>query len=108
MIAPRRPKLKSLFIFLVFLLLPDCGSSTSSTGLVLLPPGPTAVALGESLQFSSTEPVVIWTVIGGDANGTIDAFGLYQAPDLMPADPQVVIRGEFQNETTFAIIQLQP
>jgi len=112
MLATLPHRVKCLVILAAIFSLGACGGiisgGDSNNELVLVPPGPTPVRLGESLQFSSTDPVVIWTVIGGDSNGTIDPFGLYQAPDLMPADPNVVIRGEIGGQDGFALIELQP
>lgn len=106
---PKTPRrfLKRLLILGIFLLATSCGSSNSRE-LVLIPTGPTTVSLGGTLQLNSTDPVTIWTVIGGEANGTIDPFGLYQAPSVMPPDPSVLIRAEFQGEDAFTIIELQP
>jgi len=102
-------RLSKAFILLgLGCLLMSCGSGSSSTDLLLLPVGPTDVALGQTLQFTPTEGGVIYVVIGGDANGTITPLGLYTAPTEMPTSPDVTIMGELDKEQTFSFIHLSP
>lgn len=66
---------------------------------VALQPLHTTVRAGGSCPFTFTQPFgdttpVHWTVDGGDAHGTINADGLYQAP-VVPGTYTVEGRAEF-------------
>ncbi len=98
---------KSRIIFLIFFLL-LCSCESGETTFVIVPVGPSPVALNGSVQFSSTRPGLIWTVIGGEVNGTIDPFGLYTAPAALPPDPLVTILGQDGEEQVFAFVELTP
>ncbi len=74
----------------------------------VVPTGPSEVHLGESLQLTSTQPDAIFTVVGGDAFGTIDPFGLYTAPDVLPEDTTVTIIAQDDGKQTFAFVELIP
>ena len=78
------------------------------SAFVLVPPGPTPVHLGESLQLTSTRPGAIFTVIGGEEFGSIDAFGLYTAPDTLPEASTVTILAQDDSDDSFALIELVP
>jgi hypothetical protein len=90
---------------LLLVCLAACGSP--STELVLIPVGPTPVKIGETLQFTATRGEVIWNIIGGTENGSIDPFGLYTAPQTLPSDPNITIMGQSGGDTSFAFITLQ-
>ena len=98
--------LKACTILSLWLALIGCGSSSPNTGLILLPVGPTEVALGETLQFTPTEGGLAFIVVGGDENGTIDGTGLYTAPDQLPANPDITIMGLLNGTETFSFVHL--
>ena len=99
--------LAKIFFFLsLYAWLPGCGDTDAT--FVVLPVGPTPVALGEQIQFTSTRPEAIWVVIGAPEKGTIDPFGLYTAPDVLPADPMVTILVQEDGEQAFAFVDLMP
>lgn len=55
------------------------------------------VTLGATKSFAATvtgsgNTAVTWTVVGGSANGAVNASGLYTAPAAMPASPTVTVR----------------
>ncbi len=98
-------RLKRSFVAAGFFLILACGSQSKSN-VVLIPVGPTPVALGQTLQFISTDGGVIWIVLGPEESGSIDPFGLYTAPDEMPPDPNIVIMGQVDGTENFAFVQL--
>lgn len=84
----------------------SCVSGDSEVKLVVVPPGPSEVHLGETLVLQASDPAVIWNVLGEPETGNIDAFGLYQAPLEMPADPQVIVLASRGDETFYVLIRL--
>lgn len=107
--AKSRKTLAKLVIGLAFCgLAAGCIGDDSGPTFVVLPVGPTDVRLGESLQFTSTRPDAIWIVIGSPETGTIDPFGLYRAPDILPDDPLVTIFNMDGTDQAFATVNLVP
>ena len=70
-----------------FLSLAACGGGGSPGITVTVSPATTAVAVGETAQFTasvagSTDASVTWSVAEGTAGGTVSTTGLYTAPPL--------------------------
>lgn len=86
-----------------FLLLPTllfglaaCGGNSRPPLTVNVTETSTTVPVNGTDFFSATvintsNQAVTWAVVGGSANGTIDASGAYHAPTTLPANPQVTI-----------------
>src|SRR5579884_2875903 len=106
---------RSLFFLCILfatLLWSSCGGkkSTASTGVsITISPTTASVAGGATQQFSatvtgSTNTAVTWQVNGengGDAIiGTIDANGLYTAPNKLPSTTTVTVTAISQADTT--------
>ncbi len=86
------------------------------TGVNITPPTPDVV-LGTQQQFNaavvpaSAPQLVVWQVLGGAGNGSIDASGLYTAPGIMPAGSRfITVRATSVISSVFdeAVINLQP
>lgn len=90
----------------IFLTMTSCVSADTGTKLVVFPSGPSEVRLGETLSLQANHPTAIWSVLGEPQTGTIDAFGLYQAPLDMPADPQVIVLAKSGDQTFYVWIEL--
>ena len=76
-------KLTQLIVPLLLGTLVACGDPND--GPVTVSPGSVTVKAGDSTTLTATvedaeEPRVIWSVEGGDANGTITSSGVYTAP----------------------------
>ncbi len=68
---------------------------------VAVVPASSTVALGTTKSFSATvsgspNTAVTWAVVGGSANGSVTAGGLYTAPANLPASPTVIVRATSQ------------
>lgn len=68
---------------------------------VAVVPASATMALGTTKSFSanvagSANTAVTWTVVGGSANGTVTAGGVFTAPATMPASPTVIVRATSQ------------
>ena len=82
------------FLLFVFSVLPfaiSCGSSGTVSPVisVSVSAGATSVVVGKTTQFTATvmgttNTAVTWLVVGGAANGSISASGLYTAPAVVP------------------------
>ncbi len=99
-------RLKSIFCLLFCLAMTSCVSGDAEVKLVVIPVGPTEVYLGETLSLQANDPSVIWNVVGEPQAGTIDAFGLYQAPLEMPVSSQVTVLATRGDETFYVLIHL--
>lgn len=55
-----------------------------------------AIVTGNSNQ------AVTWTVIGGDANGTINQNGFYTSPSTVPSPSQIKVKATLQSDTTIS------
>ncbi len=109
--------MRTIAIFIILLAITGCaGGSGTSTGnqpnagmsFAISPSGPSPVVKGETLQLA-TDPVnlaVTWSVDGGDIQGTIDANGLYRAPDSIPLAAKVIVRANSDNAEATATIQI--
>lgn len=85
------------FGFIVAQLIYGCGGrGPASFVTVTVSPAPASVDIGGTQQFTATvtgiaQREVVWTISGagcsGDACGTIDAAGMYSAPDDPPNPP---------------------
>ncbi len=75
---------------------------------VSVAPSAVSVQLGNSQAFSATvtgnaNTAATWSVVGGAANGSVTAAGLYTAPAVMPASPVVKVRASAAaNASVFA------
>ncbi|HTH48382.1 MAG TPA: DUF1800 family protein [Candidatus Limnocylindria bacterium] len=70
---------------------------TAVTITVTVAPTSASVQLGNSQAFTATvagnaNKSVTWSVVGGAANGSITASGVYTAPAAMPASPTVTVQ----------------
>jgi|GEM_PF-3230281 len=83
------------------------GCGGGGTALIITPAGPVQVLKGESLQFSSNLSATTWSVDGGDANGTIDANGLYTPPATFPASAEAVVRAKDSGQEATAQVLLK-
>ena len=73
-------------------------------GVAVSPPVAT-VALGQSRMFvativGATNTAVTWSIDEGAARGTIDASGLYTAPDQLPSPPTATVRATSVEDPT--------
>ncbi len=81
---------------------------TAVTITVTVAPTSASVQLGNSQAFTATvagnaNKSVTWSVVGGAANGTITAGGVYTGPAAMPASPTVTVRAtSVANSSVFA------
>jgi cysteine-rich repeat protein len=78
-----------------------CGPAPHPPVTVLVAPQDPVVEVGTNLQLSATvlgaqDPGVAWSLPGGSEDGAVDPHGLYQAPALLPPDPQVVVEARSQ------------
>ncbi len=75
---------------------------------VSVAPSAASVQLGNSQAFSATvtgnaNTAATWSVVGGVANGSVTAAGLYSAPAVMPASSTVKVRASAAaNSSVFA------
>lgn len=85
-----------------------CGGSSSTPfvatpGVIVLPLTVTLTP-SQTQQFEATivntSTSVLWSVDGGDANGTVDANGLYTAPASIPTTTSAVVRAKLSNNTS--------
>jgi len=77
------------------------GSSAPPPIQVTVTPATANVALGGQQQFNATvtgasNQAVTWAVVGGAANGSISATGLYTAPATVPNPAQVTVTATSQ------------
>lgn len=83
-----------------------CKSGTAGKVVVVtVAPTGVNVVVGATLQFTATvtgtsNTGVTWSVVGGAANGTISASGLYTAPAAVPTPAQVSIMALSQKNNT--------
>ena len=80
-----------LFVFSAFPFVISCGSSGTVSPVISVnvSAGATSVVVGKTTQFTATvmgttNTAVTWLVVGGAANGSISASGLYTAPAAVP------------------------
>lgn len=92
-----------LVALLMCALLLSCSSGSMQSGgiTVSVAPTSTSVAVGKTAQFSAqvngtANTAVTWAVIGGAADGTISASGLYTAPANVPNPPTATITATSQ------------
>jgi hypothetical protein len=98
----------SLLASIVSLVVFFAGCKSGTAGKVIsVHVTPTAVNVvpGGTLQFTAavtdtSNQAVNWSVVGGGANGTISAAGLYTAPGSVPSPAQVTITAISQKDTT--------
>jgi len=83
--------------------LSSCGGSGP---LFLIFPFEPTVKKGQTQQFTANKDQVLWSVEGGNANGSIDATGLYTAPKDLPLDPLVTVRATSGSDTTTNSVHL--
>ncbi len=84
-----------------------CGNKTTpfvaSPGVIVLPSAVSLTA-SQTQQFEATvvntSTSVLWSVDGGDANGSIDQNGLYTAPASISEANTVVVRAKLSNNTS--------
>src|SRR5689334_17587469 len=83
-----------------------CKSGTAGKviSVSILPTSINAV-ISTTVQFKATvsdtfNQDVAWSVVGGSANGTISATGLYTAPTAVPTPAQVTILAVSQKDKT--------
>jgi hypothetical protein len=82
------------------------GSATVSPVIsVSVSTGTTSVVVGQKAQFAATvtgttNTSVAWLVVGGAADGTISASGLYTAPAVVPNPALVSVTATSQADTT--------
>ncbi len=103
----RTPKILALFTIILFW--SACGGSNDAPPYVATPgvivlPSTVSLVPGETQQFEATivntTTTALWSVDGGDVNGTIDESGLYTAPATVTADLNVLVRAALANNTT--------
>jgi hypothetical protein len=83
---------------------------------VAIAPETATVSAGGVKQFAATLehaalPGVVWSVVGGNAFGSIDASGRYAAPGTLPVPPQAVVRAQSVADTSRkaeAVVTLVP
>ncbi len=100
------------FLLLELAVLPlvvSCGSGTTGTVSpvisVRVTASATSVAAGQQAQFTATvtgttNTSVTWLVVGGAADGTISASGLYTAPAVVPNPAVVTVTATSQADPT--------
>ncbi len=100
------------FLLLELAVLPlvvSCGGGTSGTVSpvisVRVTASVTSVAAGQQAQFTATvtgttNTSVTWLVVGGAADGTISASGLYTAPAVVPNPAVVTVTATSQADPT--------
>jgi len=98
-----------LFELAVLPLVVSCGSGTAGTVSpvisVRVSTSATSVAAGQQAQFTATvtgttNTSVTWLVVGGAADGTISASGLYTAPAVVPNPALVTVTATSQADPT--------
>ncbi len=82
------------------------GTGIAASSLTLSPTGPVAVKKGQTLQFTATPNGATFTVVGGAANGTIDATGLYTPPSQLPPNATVTVQAALNSQTATATVNL--
>lgn len=83
--------------------------------VVTVAPTSVDVLLASSFHFEAQvtgteDPRVVWTIDAGAAFGTIDAAGIYHAPNTLPDPPMATVRATSVVDTTSsatALVQLQ-
>jgi hypothetical protein len=98
-----------LFELAVLSLVVSCGGGTTGTVSpvisVRVSTSATSVAAGQQAQFTATvtgttNTSVTWLVVGGAADGTISASGLYTAPAVVPNPALVTVTATSQADPT--------
>jgi hypothetical protein len=96
-----------LFELAVLAFVISCGGSGTVSPVisVSVSTGTTSVVVGQKAQFAatvtgSTNTSVTWLVVGGAADGTISASGLYTAPAVVPNPALVSVTATSQADTT--------
>jgi len=101
-----------LFELAVLPLVVSCGSGTAGTVSpvisVRVSTSATSVAAGQQAQFTATvtgttNTSVTWLVVGGAADGTISASGLYTAPAVVPNPALVTVTATSQADPTKSV-----
>ena len=93
-------------LLLLSVTLSACKSGTAGRVVsVTVQPNAANVVLGTTLQLHATviesfDQVVYWSVVGGAANGTVSATGLYTPPATVPTPPQVTVLATSQRDRT--------
>lgn len=99
---------KKSILLLILFSVAACSKSSApfvpTPGVVVLP-SVISLGAGETQLFEATivntTTTVIWSVDGGDENGTIDQNGLYTAPaTINPENPTAVVRASLANNTS--------
>jgi hypothetical protein len=97
-----------IFVVFVVAFLAGCGGGGTPPPQevsVNVTPGTAQVQTGQTKQFTATvlgssNTAVTWSVVGGDANGTISTAGLYTAPATVPSPATVTVKAVSQADTT--------
>jgi hypothetical protein len=97
-----------LLISFAFVVVLACGCKSGTAGKVIsvtVAPSGVNVVVGTTLQFTATvtdtfNQAVNWSVVGGSADGTISATGLYTAPASVPSPAQVTIMAVSQKDSS--------
>jgi len=105
--------MRRMFLVLLGLVLTLClsGCGTGTTTpipqniSVSVTPPTASVAINQSQPFTAsvagtTNTAVTWSVVGGAANGTITAAGLYTAPASVPSLAQVTVKATSNADST--------
>ena len=99
----------SLFELALLPFVTSCGGGTTGTVSpvvsVRVSAAATSVAVGQKVQFTAmvsgtTNASVTWAVVGGAADGTISASGLYTAPAAVPNPALVTVTATSQADST--------
>ena len=94
------------YILSLLSFLAGCKSGTAGKVIsVSISPSGVSLLVGTTLQFTATvsdtfNQNVTWSVVGGSANGTISATGLYTAPASVPSPSLVTVVAVSQKDTT--------
>ena len=116
--------IEPLIMILCFGLLAGCGGGTApflsqppghvtsgASGPIQINSGTSQLRLGENTTFNAIQSGSavtggFWTVVGGDANGTIAGSGVYQTPTSMPTVNQITVSFTAEGTTATSSITL--
>ncbi len=97
-------KLIFVFLCLGFVACSKGNAPFVGTPSIIILPTTVTLGPGQTQQFDATiyytTTTVIWSVDGGDANGTIDSTGLYTAPSTISQNSTAVVRASLANNTS--------
>src|SRR5690348_10471900 len=103
----RRVISRTMVMFVIAFLIAGCNSSPKKADSISISisPSTASVQTGQTKQFTanltgSTNTGVSWSVVGGSANGSISASGLYTAPDTVPSGGTVTVSATAQADAT--------